>query len=102
MQEPFFTHRRKNIFHKDYTLCGVVVQQAEWMELHIGVAVCSTEDMFEKRVGREIAESNAYKNPIAKVIIDVDTPMHTFLNFSDSFIPETALFSRIGVLVDVK
>lgn len=107
MQEVFYTHRRKNVFHKDYTLAGVVVETTlEWSdssytieELHIGLAVCSPEDNFSKQVGRELAEQRAKTTPLVKLVISEDTPLHTFLAFAESFLPDSAVFEKI--IVDV-
>lgn len=102
MQEPFYTHKRKTIFNKDYTVCGIVVDYMTHQELFIGVAICSPEDSFVKAEGRQIAYEKAQVNPFTKLVINEKTPLHTFLDFVDTFMPIDALYERMYIDLIVK
>jgi hypothetical protein len=107
-EEVFYKHGRQNIFHKDYTVCGKVVEIVTQSgpgddysivsyELHIGIAVCHDEDTFTKKVGTSLAFERASTNPILKIALKGDRSYMQYKTFVDNFIPEQALYTKIIV-----
>jgi len=106
-EEVFYKHGRQNVFHKDYTVCGKVVEVATIAEagngglvevvsyeLHVGVSVVHHLDTFCKKTGTKLAFERASTNPILKIALKGDRSYMQYKSFVDNFIPEQALYTQ--------
>ena len=76
------------------TICGLL--DTETNILSFGAAVCSANDQFEKRIGRELSEKRALEKPLLKVSV-------TKANISKMFM-ESAIFlqNQISLMKNLK
>ena len=55
--------------------------------INIGEAVCSEKDIFDKKIGRQIALGRAIKKPVYQITIEDDKkPSDLFVNFCKDLI----------------
>lgn len=61
---------------KERRACVAATVVEGWMQF--GVAVCSRDDQYTKRVGRQIAAGRAIKRPISKIPLGTRDPIDVF------------------------
>lgn len=59
----------KRISLPRYTVCSLYLRETN--ELAFGIARCSSNDVFIKKIGRDLSYQRALKNPCCKVSIPV-------------------------------
>lgn len=58
-------NRSKAVFLPRYTVCSIL--NPETRELSFGIARCSTQDRFSRKIGRELSYKRAIENPITTI-----------------------------------
>ncbi len=64
------------------TICGI--WDTEKNTMAYGAALCSPEDQFVKKTGRELAYIRALEKPITTVYIKDESVSETFINYASS------------------
>lgn len=81
-------------FHPRVTICGIIKDE----KMSVGVSVCSAEDTFVKKIGRNNAYERAFNKPIAtldlknkELIGDIGFPTKDLIYFYFRDIAENAI-----------
>ena len=74
------------------TVCGIF--DSETMKMNIGIAKCSSEDKFVKKIGREIAQDKAENNPTIILSISPEESIHDIFMDHAIMIEHTHIISN--------